>query len=489
MGQDTRLKFQLYWAGPLLVWLSLTGLGLVPPVSRDALNDHLMLPLLWQEHGLFWRDAWLSFTANPPLADIPYALFAAYPWDWLASVWHATGALVAMLLLNICMRRLHLASKIRAWVMILWLTTPVVVTLCAFSYVDLWLCATASGLSALLLLPAWHTRHAWLFGLCLGAALLIKYNGLALAIAGMLALAVRWHARPGCMLSWAWRASLACFFVAAGWYVGNYLQLGGVLYPLGTQSGIGWLAYRIEAYGETPWWAAMAPVRQFFWGEAGNPRLFDGMLQPLVLLAFAGAYRLRRSPRVAALLLMVLAYALFALQVGIRARYWLPGIIPLYPLAGYALSRMRRWFVWLLAAGLAPALSACVVFWLWLAPWQFWLQGRDAYLSAHLADYPVQHWAGTHLPPDAKVYLLWMGGRAYYLQRSYGSDFGHEGERLRRAIWHGGEFPFTYILMNRRLADRMLGTELGPGWNRWLNSTCRLARQGDFELRRLSPCK
>jgi len=464
-------------------------MGLVPPVFRDALNDHLMLPLLWRKHGLFWRDAWLSFTANPPLADLPYALFASYPWDWFASVWHATGALVVMLLLNVCMRRLHLTSGIRAGVMILWLTTPVVVNLCAFTYVDLWLCAAAAGLSALLMLPAWQSRHAWLFGLCLGMALLIKYNGLPLVIAGMLALVVRWHACPCCMLSWIWRSSLACVFVASGWYVGNYLQLGGALYPLGTQTGMGWLAYRIGAYGEPAWWAALAPLRQFFWGEFGNPVLFDGMLQPLALLGVVGAYRLRRSPRAAALLLMSMVYALFALQVGVRARYWLPGIVPLYPLAGYALFQMRRWSAWVLAAGLVPALSACIVFWLWLAPWQFWLHGRDAYLSAHLADYPIQHWAETHLPSDAKVYLLWMAGRAYYLHRGYGADFGREGERLRRAIQHGGERMFTHILMNRRLAERTLGNELGDEWEHWLHNTCLLVRQGDFEIRSLSPCK
>jgi len=473
----------------VLAWLFIACMGLVPPVFRDALNDHLMLPLLWRQYGLFWRDTWLSFTANPPLADIPFALFAATPWDWLASLWHACAALLVMFLLDACMRRLHLGRSVRLLGMMLWLTTPIVVNLCAMAYVDLWLCAAVAGLCALLMLPGWQERHAWLFGLCLAAALLIKYSGLPVAMAGGLAMAARWHACPARLWSWTWRVLLVCVLIAGGWYVGNTLLLGSALYPLDARFGTGWLDYRIMVYHEAPWWAAMAPLRQFFWGEAGNPRLFDGMLQPLVLLGLVSAYLLRRSPRVTALLLFVLVYGLFALHTDVRARYWLPGTVPLYPLAGYALFRFSRCAAWLLAAALIPTLAACLVFWSWLAPWQFWGQNREAYLSRHVVDYSIQHWARLHLPADARVYLLWMAGRAYYLQRSYGADFGREGTRLRRAMRRGGKFMFTHVLMNRRLSERTLGDDLGPTWKRWIAGTCLLARQGDFELRRLSACR
>jgi len=474
----------------LFVWVLVTVCGLVPPFSRDALNHHLMLPQLWQEHGFGWRDAVLSFTANPPLADIPYILFSHQAWDWVASLWHALAALIVLFLLDRSMRHLSLSDDVRMWSALAWICTPVVVVLCTWSYVDLWLCVVATAMAERLLREDWQKGDAWWFGLYIGLGLLIKYNGVPLAIAGMLALAWRWRGQSDRAWAYVWRAGLAGVLVGTWWYAGNFILFGHPLYPVGEGGADAWLQYRQLVYGETTWWAALAPLRAFFWGEVNNARLFDGMLHPFYLLGLAGVWWHRRSDRVAALGLLGLVYVLISFSTGVRARYLLPGVLvwlPLFGLAWLHISKRVRPF--LLVAGFAPALIVAGMYLNSLSPWTYWLQGRDAFLQQQLPDYPIQRWASKHLEDDASVYLLWMGGRAYYLDRRYSVDFGTEGKRLREAIQTGKMFPYDYLLMRRDLAERTLGVDLGDAWQDFLASSCFIKRDGGYELWRMKTCE
>lgn len=449
-----------------------------------------MLPLLWQEHGLFWRDVTMSFTANPSLADIPYALFSHQAWDWAASLWHALGALAVLLLLDRAMRHLSLPDDARMWSALAWICTPVVIALCGWSYVDLWLCVVAVAMAERLLRQQWLNADAWIFGLCLGLGLLIKFNGVPLAIAGILALIWRWREQPGQAWSYVWRAGLAGILIGAWWYVGNLIFFGHLLSPAGEEGGDLWLQYRHLAYGEPVWWAALAPLRAFFWGEINNPRLFDGMLHPFYLLGLAGVWLHRRSNRIAAPGLFGLIYVLIAFSTGVRARYLLPGVLVWLPLFGLAWARVsKRVRPLLLAAGFGPALIISGMYLYNLAPWTYWQLGRDAFLQGQLPDYSIQHWASSYLPEKASVYLLWVGGRAYYLEREYSVDFGAEGKRLRESVQTGKMFPYDYLLMRRDLAERTLGEDIGPAWQMFLASSCLIRRDGGYELWQVKACE
>jgi len=477
-------------APALFIWLLATVFGLVPPFSRDALNDHLMLPLLWQEHGLFWRDAGLSFTAYPPLANIPYLLFAGQPWDWAASLWHAMAALIVLLLLDRAMQHLSFPDEARMWSALVWVCTPTVIALCTWSYVDLWLCVVAAAMAERLSRQEWQKYDAWMFGLCLGLGLLIKYNGVPLALAAMLALLWRWRDQPNRAWAYFWRSGLAGILVGAWWYAGNLLLLGNPLYPVGEGGTIAWLDYRHLAYGESVWWAVLAPLRAFFWGEVNNARLFDGMLHPFYLLGLAGCWLQRRSSRIAALGLFGFIYVLIAFSTGVRARYLLPGVLVWLPLSGFAwLHISKRVRPLLLVAGFGPVLVASGMYLHDLAPWTYWQQGRKAFLQQKVPDYAMQRWTSSHLPDGASVYLLWMGGRAYYLGRDYGFDFGSEGKRLRTAIKTGKMLPYGYMLMRRDLAERTLGADLGDAWQGFLASSCLIRREGGYELWRMKACE
>ncbi len=471
------------------VWVLAALAGLVPPFSRDALNDHLVLPLIWLREGFGWRDAGLGFTAYPPLADIPYLLFAGQSWDWAASAWHACAALLVLLLLDRTARHLHMPPSVRRFVALGWMCTPVVLVLCTWSYVDLWLCVVAASCAERLSRPGWRRCDAWIYGACIGLGALVKYNGLVLAVAAWLALLWRWRAHPACVWRYAWPAAAGAVVVAAWWYVANTLWLETPVPAVGADGLLSWLTYRQQAYGELLWWAALAPLRAFFWGETGSARLFDGMLHPGYLLGLAGAWRLRLRGRAGALGLLGLVYMLMTLTTGVRARYLLPGVLVWLPLAGvllWRLSRLSRGA--LMAAVFAPAFIAAAIYFHGLAPWIFWQQGRDAFLRRQLPDYGMQHWISAELPANVSIYLLWMGGRAYYLGHRYGLDFNTEGKRLRTAIKTGKILPYDYVLMRRDLAERTLGADLGPAWTRFLAASCLVRKDGAFELWRMRPC-
>lgn len=476
-----------WWQHPLLpafiLWLIATVSGLVPPFSRDALNSHLLLPQLWQQHGLFWRDAWLAFTAYPPLADLPYLLFAHYPWDVTASVWHASGALICLLLLNRAMLQLDIDASMRRWGLLLWMAMPTLFSLCGWEYVDLWLCAATAAAIVILSKTELHAADGWRLGLAITAILLIKYNGVVIMVALFFAAAWRLAANPGLLWAMFWRTTITVGVLAAWWYAINELQLGDPLYPRssGAESAVGWLQYRILGYHEAPWWAMLAPVRLFFSGEVNNPRLFDGMLSPILLL---GVFAWKQADRrMQGLLLAALTYLAFAVTTGIRARYFLPLTLFMLPPTMAACRLLQPKLLRLvLALSLALSLLTSYQYLAWLKPWDYWQHGRDAFLSHHLKDYPLQQWASRHLPPNAKVYLLWMGGRSYYLQRNSRYRMGKEDAPLPANLTE----TFDYLLLQVPVSARTLRSD--PIWQQLRNHSCTIASSPPFALWKLQPC-
>ncbi len=468
-------------APALAAWAVATIAGLVPPFSRDALNSHLILPRLWRWHGLFWRDTAHPFTGSPPLADLPYLLFADRPWDLAASCWHALGGLFTLLLLDRLLRQLEIAPHLRRWGLFVWITMPTVFSLCGWAYVDLWLCAATAAIACLLTTPM-QPRHGWGLGALLAAAVLIKFNGLAVVAAAALGLGWRLAGEPRLLLAITARALLPLSAALLWWYGGNFAHFGTAIYPTLHGGGrIHWPEYRVLAYHEPSWWAALAPLRAFVWGEINNPRLFDGALSPLLLL-FPFAGRLRLDRRIGALLIAAICYLAIALTTGVRARYLLPATPFMLPPALLALQRIRPAALqrMLLATALLPPLISISLYLQWLAPWEYWREGRDPFLAHHLADYPIQHWGAAHLPDGARVLLLWMGGRSYYLHRDAIFSMGQLRPPPAAA-------RFDYLLLNTRVAEMTSSNH--QRWRRLVRQGCRIAADRDYAIWRLSPCE
>jgi hypothetical protein len=291
-----------------------------------------------------------------------------------------------------------------------------------------------------------------LAGLSLGFALATKPNGLVAALVFSLLFASvqvkppREHCLQLCR-EWLLFGGFALipFFP---WLAKNWWQTGNPFFPLlgnlfaGKTSagvaavgfgGVGIFSKRALLYQENVWQILGLPIRVFFSGQDDNPQFFDGVLTPVLIVFLPWAFKgkwLEEKKVMAGFALLFFLYALFLVEL--RIRYVLLIVPPLVALLAYAIFnvylRIKR-----------PAyLAAVLVFfaawhgtYLWRyfdaaapIPYLFGSESREGYLNRMLPEYAAFRYINERTAPTAKIYLLFMGRRAYYCDRDYFHDSG-----------------------------------------------------------------
>jgi hypothetical protein len=106
---------------------------------------------------------------------------------------------------------------------------------------------------------------------------------------------------------------------------------------------------------------------------------------------------------------------------------------------------------------------------------------REAFLTRALAEYPAMEYINRKVAPDAKIYLLFLGRRAYYCERDYFHDAGELPAFLIGAIRKAkdpqdiGQIlnsrKITHLMIREDLLTRFLSENLseveGRLWNRF----------------------
>jgi hypothetical protein len=323
-------------------------------------------------------------------------------------------------------------------------------------------------------------------------------------------------------VGWALVFCATAALVFSPWLVRNFLWTGNPVYPMaqrmfgpsapaeaknGPQAGVGidagesgstqtekggsdfvHFAGRRLIFGESLMEIIAIPVRVFFQGEDDNPRLFDGRMNPylllfplLTLLLFRGRNRpsqVRLEMRaIGTFALLHLLFAFFL--VDMRIRYISPIIPPLVILAvfgiddcvGFCRSRFsgaRR------SAGLAGLIclvaallglnGAYIVRQFDVIDPLSYLGGqvsRDAYIQKYRPEYAVVQYANRHLPTDARILLLFNGNRIYYLDREAVSSMD-----LFRGLVQKGQSPEEVLEELRRqgISHLLVGVERFNHW-------------------------
>jgi hypothetical protein len=207
-------------------------------------------------------------------------------------------------------------------------------------------------------------------------------------------------------------------------------------------------AIRKIIFNETWWEIALIPVRIFFQGRDGNPKYFDGKLNPLLFFlpffAFIGIrsnFRQLKIEKKTMLAFAVLFIFLAFLQRDMRIRYIGPAIPPLVVLSILGLQSIigvindrfngfpKRIY---LASVLVPVLffmglnlHYILNQYRWVQPVRY-LKGelkRDAYIEKYRPEYAVIKYANQHLPEDAKILGVFLGNRGYYSDREMRFDY------------------------------------------------------------------
>jgi hypothetical protein len=253
---------------------------------------------------------------------------------------------------------------------------------------------------------------------------------------------------------------------------------------------VGLFVYRAFAYGESSLEIALLPFRIFFQGEDGNPKLFDGRLNPFLLilpfcLLLPGGKQLNANVRLekvtlAAFVLLYFCFALFSTDM--RVRYLAPTIPPLVILSTYGLhhlmvfsSRVPGMLKYVIIA--APLMllfiwnmTYVIGLFRYVDPFPY-LKGtlsRDEYISRYRPEHSAMQFINCNLPDTALVLFLFIGNRGYYCDRDY--VLGEEGFRnlVRESdrpdeLWSGLKARgITHLLIYLQIYDKWVGGNFGP---------------------------
>ena len=465
-------------------------LALVPPIAKDELVHHLAVPKLYLKHGGMFEIPFMPFSYYPMNLDLLYVIPLYFGNDIVPKFIHFSFALFTAALLFWYLRR-RTGVGYALFGAVFFLSIPIIVKLSITAYVDLGV--LFFSFASLLLLLKWaeqgmKKKFLIFSGVMAGLAMGTKYN--ALITTALLTLFVPIvSARQG-KRSFFRPARHALLFLGVAllvfspWMARNYAWKNNPIYPLydnllnprtspdsamdqdqgpSINSGLGVFVIREGIYHETWWEIALVPVRIFFQGEDGSPKHFDGKLNPfLLLLPIFAFWRLReereevRNEKKIMLAFVVLFFAIAFFTSDFRIRYVAPIIPVLVVLSIMGVEKLHRaigkgrrgrgknmvFALLMLILTLALAYNGRYVLEQLNQVEPFgYIAGavsRDQYLDRHRPEYAAMRYINRHLPQEAKVMLLFLGGRGYYCDRNYvygdealgsvfmGSDSGEE---------------------------------------------------------------
>lgn len=437
-------------------------LCLLPPTARDELTHHLAIPKLYARAGRIIEVPFAPYAYYPMLLDMLYTPWIYWGYDSVPKLIHAIfGCLTGLCLCAYLARRMNATYGLLGF--FFFISLPAVLRLSQWAYVDLGV--TFYTTAALLTLLRWReenqTRY-WLAiaALSAGFAVAAKPNGLVafLLLAFILALAQDRRRHVGAIVSDLLLFGVFSALPCLPWFAKNWFQTGNPFFPLlagffsGGEGGggiavssgsLGILAKRQLLYGESWWQIAALPLRVFVSGQDDNPQYFDGVLSPILILFLPWAFKGKWSGEKKLLMIFAVlffAYALFL--VDLRVRYILLVAPPLVALLVYGVYNL---YLSMRQPALLIAVLLCFAglhaFYLWryfeAARPLGYLAGRESrvrYLTRALGEFPVYHFIDRELSASAKIYLLFVGRRAYYCEREYFHDGGELPNFLAGAL-------------------------------------------------------
>jgi hypothetical protein len=256
---------------------------------------------------------------------------------------------------------------------------------------------------------------------------------------------------------------------------------------------IKWTPFNIRSiiYGESKWEIATIPIRVFFQGRDDNPKYFDGILGPWLILFPLGLLirprnekRLLPSVSVFFLTFAVCYLLIVFLKQDMRVRWISPIIPPLVLLSTAGLYRVSEWIGEvqprlhssknILVLGLT---TLCILststpylqtYYKKVAPLAY-LSGkisREDYIVRYRPEYPVIQYANRHLDPSEPVLCVFLGNRGYYFNNpvhfsggfieTYVIPFKNEASINEKIRNEGYKYLFiNHGLLNRRIKESL----------------------------------
>ncbi len=486
-------------------------LNLTPPISRDALIHHLAIPKLWLTNGGFYETKWASFSYYPMNVNLLYLIPIYFKMDYLAKFIHMGFGIATALLIY-----LYLKNRINEFAGILgiliFLSTPMIFRLSTEAYIDLGLVffTTASILAFIRYWDGEFKEFKWLFlsSAAMGLALGTKYN--ALIAWFFLSASIVFVYSKSTGEQWkAIRCGLIFFLISllifSPWLIKNMFLTGNPLYPLfkgffnisslpgqegvySTLAGVsqrGIFQMRGMMYGENFLETLLIPIRYFFQGQDNNPRFFDGVLNPLLIILPPFAFMKKTFLRDKLFFMVFSVFFILAATFldQIRIRYILP-VVPILSILtvmglinifNWTISMSNKWKYILTVMLFCGFILFMIqnVFYIKnytqrVRPVNYVLgkESRDDFISRHVGSYPAMKFINQFTPENSKIRLVFLARRGYYLDRIYEDD-PSVGMNFIRGLMaasaneqvfleHISSFGYSHLLVRSDLFNKFL---------------------------------
>jgi hypothetical protein len=459
---------------------------------------HLAIPKLWLAHGGFYEIPWANFSYFPMNIDLLYLIPLYFKNDIVPKFIHfAFGLGTGLLVYNYIKNRLSKNWGLLGF--LIFFTAPVIIRLSTTAYVDLGMTffTTASILAFVRWRDGTYKDTKWLVlsAVCMGLAAGSKYNAL-IAWLFLNLMMVFYYSRDTEKGLPALRYGLAFFAIAllvvSPWFIKNYIQTGNPIYPLFDQffrADSGWASnifHRREiVFGESFLETILIPIRIFFQGKDGSAQFFDGALNPILIIMLPFAFLNRELNRDKMFFLLFSVFFFFAAYflTVVRIRYILPVIPFLAILSVVGIKNVVNWAGkksgMIRHAGLfgIPAIVIILISFNFLyvknyfnsiQPVKYILnqETRDEFLTRHVGSYPAVKYINENLLDDARIFLMFLGRRGYYLNRPYYHEQSFGMNVISNMVKASGDrqdfqaylrsLDCTHILMRTDLVNKYL---------------------------------
>jgi hypothetical protein len=447
-------------ASLLLVILLLAGfvLTLTPETGKDALIYHLAVPKLYLLHHGFYFIPGNAFAGYPLLGEMHYLLALFLQNDILAKGMNYALLCGTLFGIGLFARYFLQNQQFPALSMLIFASIPSVFAISHRTYNDLFV--TFFTLAAIYSFFRWseHRLSAWLIlcGLFSGSAAACKYTALLTTPLGCLG--ILWLAyRSGNGAREALRR-LALYVAAAliagsPFYLKNWIVMGNPFYPFfyGIFGGRGWDGDQARLYDlfiqNLGMGRSLLDYLLLPWNLSLRAKMdsleFDGILGPIFLLTlpFLAALRRWEMP-----LRMMLAYALLTFFFWASSAQQIRYLIPLFPLlalvTGAILTRYKSQkkifglLLCIVAGSLAFNGYHIVRDFIKIDPLRVavGLESRDHFLSRTIPPYTMYRFVNQTLPPDARIFLIYMKNYTFLCDRDCYADAMFEAHTLQKIL-------------------------------------------------------
>jgi hypothetical protein len=441
-----------------IILIACLMLTLTPEIGRDALIYHLAAPKLYLLHHGFYFIPGNAFTGYPLLAEMQYLLALFLQNDILAKAMNYSILCGILLGIGLFARHVLQKQQFPGLSMLIFVSIPSVFAISHTAYNDLFV--TFFILAALYSFLRWSEDRltVWLIlcGLFSGAAAACKYTALLatpLGCLGILYLANRsGNGAPETLRRLSLYAA-AALIAGSPFYLKNWIVTGNPFYPFfyGIFGGRGWDSDQARLFDFITQSFGMG--RGFLdylllpWNLSLRAKMdsltFDGILGPIFLLTlpFLAALRHWEKP-----LQMILIYALLTFFFWASTAQQIRYLIPIFPLlalvVGAILTRYqsRKKIFGLLLCIVAGSLAFNVYYiaqeFMKINPLRVaaGLESRDNFLSRTLPTYTMYHFVNQTLPPDARVFLIYMKNYTFLCERDCYADEMFEAHTIQKIL-------------------------------------------------------